>query len=385
VFSYLETVKDLVNPGIQARGVRYFLDGFVGGYEEMVLDFWRLYKVSGSQTYAVKFPLIHLALSPSKFNFAAKAIQESAECDCPYYFENGICKHIVAVCAALDQEFDLKLAKSKQNIAKKESTELLETIFEADKTKQIRRFESNFEGYLLSSRLNNFRWLEVFCWAVIDSPQEYAEYLSRFKTIISRYLSDFDKEQKILKMIPKSLIYGKKIWWDFWHANFPQIGSKKLFDLWAEIWELRMLNLAGEFQEQVDQELSQMEDSEKDEILQRLQQKFNFNKDFWIEYLFVCKYWAWFEKNLNTLDPQNLFRVVSIWPEMQDLVEQIVYQQAKVWADFLQPQSYDEVVELFKNWEDKIGRTEIFERALDYFKDLHPKKKSLLKKLEKGA
>jgi len=381
VISYLETVKKLVDPGIYARGVRYFLEGSVVAFDEMTLDYWRLYRVVGNKEYFIKFPLLHLALNQKKFNLAAQAITEAVECSCDFYLEHGVCKHIVAVCASLDQEFSLKLASTKTKIAKKESSNLLETIFEADKNKQIRQFETDFEQYLESSKSTNFRWLEDFILAAIDSPIDYEEFLKHFKIIIHKYLIDFDKERKILKLIPKTLIYGKKIWWDFWYDNFSEINENKLYDLWTEIWEVKMLNMAGEFEDQIVQQLGQMSDQSKAIILVKLQEKFTFNKKFWLEFIYVSKYWTWFEENLNSLDPQYLLRIAQVWPEKQDQIEHIIFGQAKIWADFLQPGQYDEIVELFRQWEDKIGRTENFERALDYYKDLHGKKKSLMKEL----
>jgi hypothetical protein len=381
VISYLEAVKELVDPGIYSRGVRYFLEGSVSSYEEMTLDYWRLYKVIGNKEYLIKFPLLHLALSQKKFNQAAQAITESVECSCDFYLEHGICKHIVAVCASLDQEFSLNLAKTKTKIAKKESSNLLETIFEADKIRQIRQFEIDFEQYLESSKSTNFRWLEDFTLAVIDTPSEYEEFLKHLKIIVHKYLIDFDKERKILKLIPKTLIYGKKVWWDFWYTNFDEINQNKLYDLWTEIWEIKMLNMAGEFEKDIIAQLLQMDDQNKAVVLEKLQAKFTFNKNFWLEFVFVSKYWQWFEENLNSLDPQYLLRIAQVWPEKQDQIEYIILAQAKVWADFLQPGQYQEIIDLFRGWEDKIGRTENFERALDYYKDLHGKKKTLLKDL----
>lgn len=381
MISYLDTVKKLVDPGIYARGVRYFLEGAVVGFDEMALDYWRRYRVVGNNEYFIKFPLLHLALNQKKFNQAPQAITETVECSCEFYLEHGICKHIVAVCASLDQEFSLNLANTKTRIAKKESSELLETIFEADKNKQIRQFETDFEQYLESSKSTNFRWLEDFVLVVIDNPDEYEEFLKHLKVLVGKYLMDFDKERKILKLIPKTLIYGKKIWWDFWYDNFSEINEKKLYDLWTEIWELKMLNMAGEFDRDIISLIEQMNDQSKSVILEKLQEKFTFNKKIWLEFIYQSKYWPWFQENLTSLDPQYLLRIAQVWPDKQDQIEHIIFEQAKIWADFLQPGQYDEIIHLFREWEDKIGRTEIFERALDYYRDLHGKKKTLLKEL----
>ena len=134
MFSYLDAAQKLVSREIYGRGIKYYLEGKVLKFDELVLDFWRLYQVSENHENAIiKLPLLHLALNQSKYEQADKALTEVCSCTCSYYQEYGPCKHIVAVCASIEQEFGLnkKPVVQNQNTEKKVDS-LLQNIFEAE-------------------------------------------------------------------------------------------------------------------------------------------------------------------------------------------------------------------------------------------------------------
>src|SRR6476469_3860675 len=113
MLSYLDTAKQVVDEAVYARGIRLYLEGRVGRHQDMLLDFWREYGMNEDHNrYVVRLPLLHLALNSSKWDRASQVLKEHASCECAYYQEYGLCKHVVAVCASLEKEFGIK-AESK--------------------------------------------------------------------------------------------------------------------------------------------------------------------------------------------------------------------------------------------------------------------------------
>jgi hypothetical protein len=311
VFSYLETVQSLVPATIYQRGIKYYMEGNVVGFENMILNYWREYKVVGSDVYLIKIPVLHLALDKQKFFQAAKALDEAVSCVCPYFLEYGVCKHVVAVCAALDNEFNINLQKAKTKILKKDSENVLDKIFEAEQTRNIREFEDNLELYLESNRTPSFEWLERFTYSVNSDPQAYKTFLGGLHRLVEKCIRDYDKEKKIAIMIPRTLLFGHKIWWDFWQKHIQQVSFERKVDIWAEIWEQRSLDLSNQFGKDIDLAVSEFDHELKQKILFKLQNKFQYNKKIWLNFALKSAYWNWFEENLLNLDPQTLIQVAT--------------------------------------------------------------------------
>ena len=103
--SYLDSVRKLVDKSIYGRGLKTFLEGGVISFTDLTIDSWRKYQVKDTNTEVVVIPLLHLVLSIQKWEQAENALKESAFCSCLYFKEFGTCKHIVAVCASIEQEF----------------------------------------------------------------------------------------------------------------------------------------------------------------------------------------------------------------------------------------------------------------------------------------
>ena len=381
-FSYLESVKPLVSGSVYNRGLRYFLDGEVAGWEEMTLDYWREYRVLGSNEYFIKIPILHLALSKNKFPVASKALHESVSCTCGFFQEHGVCKHITAVCASLDQEFNLQTKNLKTKLGQKAEKEVLDSIFEVEVKRNIRKFEAAFDNYLVTSRNFNYHWLEEFVVAVNSDKVNYVQFLKEFAKQIEKLLGKWENELKIFNLIPKSLIYGNKVWWDFWKPTFQALEQSNRLNLYLEIWELRSLNLTSDFTPEIDDLFRNLKDTEKKFILVKLQEKFQNSKEIWLDFAFAARFWPWFEENLPDLDPLILIKIAQIWPEKNEDIELQILNQVKIWADFLQVGEYEDIVKTFSTWQRQLGRSDYFEQAILYFKETHPKKRKFLKNLE---
>ncbi|MFM6249908.1 MAG: hypothetical protein ACKPEQ_12295, partial [Dolichospermum sp.] len=75
MLSYLKSVQKLIHPSIYQRGIKLYLDGSIVGFEELTLDYWRIYKVIGTDEYLIKIPLLHLALDRQKFDQSSQALE----------------------------------------------------------------------------------------------------------------------------------------------------------------------------------------------------------------------------------------------------------------------------------------------------------------------
>jgi hypothetical protein len=381
MLSYLKTVQKLVHPSIYQRGIKLYLDGSLVGFEEMLLDYWREYKVVGTDEYIVKIPLLHLALSREKFDQADQALEESVTCTCPYFLEHGVCKHIAGVCASLDKEFDIGLQQTKTKIARQQTDQILDQIFEAEKTRNLREFQEFLDFYLQSSRATDYRWFEEFVVAVNENPKDYEPFLVNLHSIISRNLADYDQEKKVIPLIQKSLLFGNILWWNFWQKHFLEIHQSRQVEIWVEIWEMRFVGLLKDFQSTVDDFMKNLSTKEKQEALAILQKNFEHKKEVWLEFAFASKFWNWFEQNLLNLDPEILILVAQNWPEKQEEIENLIAQKMRVWIDFLQPQNNDELAEVFKKWLEKLGGGEEYQLTVGYLKQVHKKKFGLIKKI----
>jgi len=383
MFSYLSTVQKLIDRPVFDRGMVSYLQGSVGGFSDLTLDYWREYTFSGSEEYHIKIPLMHLALDPQKFDSASDVISELVTCTCPYFLEYGICKHIVAVCASLDKEFSLEQAQRKTKIAQKEGDKILNQIFEAETTRTIREFNANLEMYLSSSKTTDFRWLDNFVIAVNDDYSSYQITMENLDKVVTRSLRNYDLENKIIKILSKSLIFGNKIWWDFWKPHLSEIHQNNFLRVWAEIWEMRVLNLLTGFSAEADAALVELDTKQKESLLNLLQANFKHNTPYWLDFVFVSKYYEWIEANLLNLDPKTLIQATTVWPDKVEEIEPHILEKIKIWLDFLQPGDYDELVETFHLWLKTLGGGEYYQQALIYVKETHKTKRSLINRILK--
>ena len=262
MFSYLDTIKKLVNESTYQRGLKYYLEGKVVNFENLILDFWRKYKVVGSGEYLVKIPILHLALNSKKFAQSSQALEQIINCTCPYFCDyNKTCKHIVATCASLENEFGLNLKKTKNQIEHKIETKnlksnIFEAIFEAEKDKQIKQFQYNWEDYLTSSKGNYnqyFPFLEEFVRATTKAPEEYEDFLEDWKLEIIKELRDYEKEKKIIQIIPVSILVGKELWWNFWQKLLLEknFSSQSWLKLNESLWKIYISKAVVEVSQQI--------------------------------------------------------------------------------------------------------------------------------------
>lgn len=382
MFSYLQAVSETVDKSIYSRGVKYYLEGRVGKHRELTLDFWREYKVLGTDEYLIEIPLLHLALDPSKFENADQALLESARCNCHYFKEYGVCKHIVAVCASLEKEFNPSIKSNKIGLGG-DTESILENIFEVEVDKKTRRWSSLLENYIKSSGSQSPTWFDEVVTEVTKKPDDYKIFLEKLNKQINEGIKSYEIEIKIIGLIKQSLYFGGVFWWIFWQPFFHKLERYNKVKLWESLWKMYVVGMFRSFKVEFLESLKSLSVEIKEEIITILQRDFTHQTQFWVNFAIESKFESWLETRIPDLDPKNLLRVYKILPEHGDEIERYVLKQIKVWSDFLQPGEYGEITDVFKTWERVIGRSEVFEQAVKYIKENHPKKKKLIQEIEK--
>ena len=376
MISYLTSVKSATNPGVYNRGVRLYLDGTVSKPTSLILDNWRKYCVQGTTEYEVKIPLLHLTMSMAQFDRAGEVISQMVTCECEYYYSYGICKHIVAVCASLDSEFG---GNQKPTLIKEStfSPSVLDSIFQAEKVKQHRKWNEIVEMYL-SREHSNYFYLDGITKAVMEEPLNHDEFLADLNRIGCSVIGDYSKEKLLLKIILETVLVGKKAWWDIWFPFLLKFDERNQTRLFVGLWKIRWLGGGKDYQDEFDRLLVSLKGKEKAAIFSQLQIEFENQREIWLEFCFVSQYFDWFEENIDLLDPYFLARLCTCLPEKREDYEYKILNQVKLWADFLQAGNYTEVIEFFEYWQQTLGRSEVYEDAVKYFRTAHPKKKKLL-------
>jgi hypothetical protein len=376
MISYLESIKSKCEPEIYNRGLRVYLDGAVGRARVMLLDNWRSYVVQDRDYATVKLPLLHLTMDIKKFDKSGDALLESGVCDCEYFGEVGVCKHIVAVCAQIDSEFGVK-TETKTIV---EVDSILDNIFEADKVKKHRKWLGLVENYFTREN-QNYYYLDEISRTVADEAGEHEAFLGDLALYIEPYIGAYSKEKLLVKVILESILVGKKTWWTYWLPYFDRLNELNATKLFVGLWKINWVGSGNDYRDEFYKIIRSQKNTIKKSVFDILKHDFDNQRDVWLEFCFVAHYFDWLEENVDILSPTYLVRLCEILPEKREDYEYKILNQVKTWADFLTAGKYDEITDFFGFWQEHLGRSEVFEDAVKYFRTAHPKKKSLLRKI----
>lgn len=394
MFSYLNALQDVVDKVIVQRGQRLFLEGKVQLKENLILDYWRLYKVNTNQDepYLVKIPLIHLALSRDKHLLAGQAMQEVASCTCAYFLEYGLCKHISAVCASLDSEFRVRSTPS----IEKKAGELFESTTQLDITDQINRSNlqkqhnewlTNFEKAILES---NWYGKEKFLSSLttelsLDFNHEHTEFWPSLNHLLKDYGKDFDTERNIASLAAQTLLYNVTVWWDFWSQYVFEWDIRNSRIFWYKLMQWKSdQNVAKEFDRITQTAKQNYSENSKKQIIDYITERMggDFNSQ-----LILCKaigYYPWIRDNLHKIDPTTLLTLTNEIPECESQIEIIIAEQLKEWSLIIESGGDgQELIGILRAWSQTIGQTETFEETLNYILANTKHKRKLFNELKK--
>ena len=367
IFSYAKCAKKLVQEEIFQRGIRLYLEGIVKEWHSLLLPSWREYQV---RDYQVVVPLMHeltASQSPDILGYFAK-------CTCPYFYEYGVCKHIVAVCHALDDEF---LPKEEIKTSHLPSIEgFFDKLIETETEQNIRKFEFEMQKYLSSPNKMGLDWVFEFCNLSSREPQKYAKYL---QTICPKWLKicqNYDNEILIARLLPKIFFCGGTNWYNSVEKLVAQMMPKTKLNIYFEMYKLYSV---GEFRgfglENILQSLGQ---DEKLEILEKLK-SWNKNPQIWIDFALISNCDEILLDMIDILDVSNLLKLLPKFPD--DELEIYLLRQIKLWSDYLEAGKYSEISQTMRSWHNISGRSHTWEQAFEYIQKSHPKKKSLIASL----
>lgn len=379
MFSYTGSIKDRVEPSVYNHGLRIYLQGGVGAPKNLLLDNWRQYTVIDRNYYhEVKLPLLHLALDQTRFKKSFEALSEVATCDCEYFLQYGVCRHIVGVMASLEKEFNVS-AKLQNTIPKQE--EILDSIFTAQKVKLHRKWIATHDA-LMQSTNNNYYQLDKITRSIKEEPGQHDDFFALLSTVLEPYVGRYIKEKRILKIATESILIGKYQFWNFYMPLIKRFDRDLLAVFWSEMWKFYWMGACEGYTSEVLGQLVELNEDQKQSILEELIKNYGTQKEVYQEFCFAAKYYRYLIKHKEGLSEQDLVRLTEYVPDLRESTDLVLSGHLKTWSDFLRAGEYQEFMNIINLWADKLGKSEVFVETLKYIIRSHSKKKSLVNKLQ---
>ena len=396
MFSYLAAVQEVIDEGIYARGIKAYLEGKVVSQQDLTLDYWRLYEVVGlHENNSVKIPLLHVALSQKKWNLAGKALQELASCTCEYSQEYGMCKHIVAVCAKLEQEWNPAITKPTKTSSNQVDS-ILDSLFAVEQEKTEREVVTALNYVLtvgnitlaeLSTKLIPFaRWLSQLTirtgndWNAKNFDEHTGFILQKIDELITTLVGDYTEEKRLVRIISSATLVeaGGVNWFSFWQQYIKKLDPQRKTETYTGLWKAHLIGATKYIQPEFSALYSQLAEEEKKNLLEIFQKEYHLQRQYWLEFVFFAKISHWVVEHAKELDPHYLIMAMEFFPEYREEWEIELEQYFRTWTDFLPTGEYHEFATMLKKWR-SFGNSEYLKQAFDYVKTVHRKKRSLIK------
>ena len=368
MFSYLQIVQELVPIEILQRGQKLYLNKGVLSKQDMVLDFWRLYLVRGTSRtdeYRVTIPLLHLALNQKKWSQSKQALEETATCECAYFEEYGVCKHIVCACAAIDDEFNFQNLKKGQesNTDNQIVADVFGQILEAQTQKEENQWLKNFEIVIVNpSWHDKSRWLSQMTTQIRTSPENYLEFWALLKKTAENYCKVFEKERSCLTLAVETLIFDGDLWWKFWQGLIADSDFQNVKYFWLRIIQWQSdININRIFGELMSFARQKYTDAQKLQILDLATTQNKLNPKSQLKIAMDFQILSWLKGNLDKIDPSNLLDIVELFPDDAEKIEISIYNQLLEWVDLLPPGEGEEVLEVMRKWKVILGNSDLLQ------------------------
>ncbi|GAB4146476.1 MAG: hypothetical protein OHK0017_06990 [Patescibacteria group bacterium] len=429
MFSYSKAIQEVTTEAVFARGIKYFLFKKIKSKRNLSLNNWREYEVRGEkEIYRVRIPVVHLIQNVADNQDLGSILEEFAQCNCAYFQDFGICKHIAAVCADLDDEFELSHAKKKveQKITQNHlQSNLLDKIFGAHQSRKHQEYttylfkenapsllsrdmvyelEDELQSNGFSSEIQPDYLIfeeQLFNQEISDDPQINNENLENwYKSKIPDYgrsllgllnqsilpcLGYYKEEKKVLILLDKIT--------PFW--RYPQ--SLSICLNWAKcmtpenqarvhylLYRLAFTGMASSFW--TDQYLRFLSNvplspAVSERVMELLVETFSSTALITVNFAFLGKNEDWFRENLDELDNNFLTKAIRVLPDEFERIDLNLKNRAWTWIEYLQADTkeYENLSQFLHDWNENLGLTENLQETLSYIKQLHAKKKGLLK------
>ncbi len=370
MFSYTNPLREMVPDIIYSRGQKIYLDGKVIEHEEMVLDYWREYKVKATNRndeYYIRIPLIHLTLDRRKWDRVHEVYENLVTCDCPYTTQyGGICKHIVAVSLSLDAEFSFSKISTKSKKNKfPEIDNLLEQIMEAEDNKLENAWLSDFENLLINPSWGSKHVLLNHITRentrISDNGRVvYSDFWNSLEVIINQQIRDFDKQKNVLQIAVETLVYNGDFWWKFWSKFILKTDFQNVKTFWSRVYRWKAdHNIHNIYEKLTNFGRQEYNEKQKADILEIIirDQKIGFKEQ--LDFCLDFRYITWVQNHLGLIDPLNLLKIIEILPDEAEAIEVSISKQLIEWGVFIQPSGYDDLVSVFKEWKRGLGNSDL--------------------------
>jgi hypothetical protein len=379
---YLDIAKEINLETLVQRGQKLFLDGKVVRNSELIEN-WFSYTI---ESYEVICPTLHLL---SGKELESGIFYKLSKCQCEYHKHYDFCQHVFAVLAFLDDKYSKEEFKNNLKAEDFQSTDIWKSISQGEKSSIINNYIFQFRALKEYTRSDS--WSENTITKNLGNLpkdlQKYPEIEDFFKNFLSESFKDFKEQKKAISLLvhPYLISYDGKKWLSYFTPYLPKVHQNNSLILITNLYE----NLANQIipknlSKDVFAIINSFPIEKREEAFITFREVYSQRNELWIEYCFKAKLPELLIKNIDLLDPINMIKIIELDPTKADLVERKVFNHAKVCSDFLpNGGDYQDILELFDIWHDLLGKTPLLEEAIEYFKEFHPKKRSLLLELSK--
>ena len=199
-----------------------------------------------------------------------------------------------------------------------------------------------------------------------------------------RVVKDFVNEIKIIHLFTHSYLSSQNstIWLQLFlkylnnihQLNQVKLGTKIYLNLYNSIYQVSSIPDYQNF-------LKGFTEEQKYLISQELKNDYLKHNNVWIDYCLIAEDKKRLRESFSLFDPNLLLRLTKLFPEDQDIIENLLFNQIRTYSDYLTSSDYTQFLQIFDKWFDTYGRSEKLIEMIEYVIDSHPKKKSLIKEL----
>lgn len=384
MFSYLEVVKSLVNEDIYQLGIKEYLVGNVLEYISLDLIDWRKYEVKGRSIYEVTFPLLHKLTPRTSWGRSSQHLKDHAKCTCEYFESFGTCKHIVAVCAALEKE--IKPTRDGEEVV---STPLLSRVLEVSDRSKVNEWYNEIVDFLELPEEDDMQ--NASLRRVYEPVREAfsSHLIDSFVQSVSKYLDDSISSYPTQKRYVKLLLFTRAWlvagheWWKLFLPYLQKIQDTLQIQFWKEFWKewpFYQQSLA-ESKELLLEAAEAMSEENKIAVLSLLEQD-NVPLADRLEFAQFSCYYPFVIEYLPQLDITHLLQLLPKLPEHQYEIEYALSEQVRTLSDFLTTKEEPVLINALQEWREAVPDSDVLLQVMNDLKKLHKRRKKLLQKLE---
>ncbi len=393
MFSYLDQLNNYIDASIIKRGQKIFLDGGVQKLTNLAIAGWQKTKVTdGVHNYAVIIPLTHQLLNRENWDKTYIIWQELSKCNCPYFQEAGICRHLAAVASKLDWEIQQQVVRSDISVGQVSFINLYNQV---NSTQIVNNLLNQFDGLIASSynpgQLSLLSRITTSLRELDDGGK--IKFFDDLGVIIQRHLKIYESEKKVIKIILDTIKIDPSFWWALWKAKIGLISEYNWLYLVKEIFEVRVDSGYSQFKKINEDILNQITSNSdqltKDKILneyQILKSRTSTRAEIFqklYQFSVTISNYSWLLSNLESIDPEKLINLIKILPSQhRDQIDKNIKNQLLQWVAFIPNNQKEEVLKLLILWRDSGEISEYWYETIDYIKSTINPKTKLFKELK---